>query len=98
MPVNMKHAVLAALDGDGTSLADRLLTGLSEMNPEQWAATASVVGTALADRISPLKERERIGELWLRDVQMTAWHALYADHASMSWDERRAFREEWKNV
>lgn len=37
------------------------------MSPEQWAA-ASVVGAALEGRLSPLKEPERNGELWLRDV------------------------------
>ncbi|WP_307679889.1 hypothetical protein [Streptomyces sp. V4I2] len=98
MPANMKHSVVAALDGDGTSLADRFLTGLSEMSPEQWAATASVVGTALEGRLSPLKEPERNGELWLRDVQLTAWRVLYADHAPLGWEERMAFREEWKSV
>ncbi|MFE2972605.1 hypothetical protein ACFXKC_55565 [Streptomyces sp. NPDC059340] len=98
MPVNMKHSVLTALDGDGTALADRLLTGLSEMSPEQWTATASVVGQALEERISPLKQPERNGELWLRDVQLTAFRVLYADHAPLGWEERMAFREGWKTA
>lgn len=98
MPINMKHSVLAALDGDGASLADRLLTGLSEMSSEQWAATASVVGTALAERLSPLKEPEQQGELWLRDVQLTAWRVLYADHTALGWEERMALRDEWESV
>ncbi|MFF4519244.1 hypothetical protein [Streptomyces mirabilis] len=98
MPVNMKHSVLAALDGDGTSLADRLLTGLSEMSPEQWAATAAVVGAALAEGISPLKEPELLGELWLRDAQLTAWRVLHTDHAPLEWDAYAAFREGWKSV
>ncbi|MEU9125100.1 hypothetical protein AB0C96_35585 [Streptomyces sp. NPDC048506] len=98
MPGNMKHSVLAALDGVGTALADRMLTGFSEMSPEQWAATASVVGDALEDQLSPLKQAEGNGELWLRDIQLTAWRVLYAASTPLGWEERMAFREGWKSI
>lgn len=98
MPGNMKYAVLAALDGDGQGLADRLLSGFFEMDSEQRAAAAAVIGEALDERVALAIEPARCGELWLRDVQLTAWRVMYAARGSFTWEEREAFSEGWKNV
>lgn len=98
MPANMKPSVLAALNGEGDGLANHILSGFAEMSPRQWTATAVVVGTALNERFTAVRQLERNGELWLRDFQLTAWRVLYAAHFPLDRDQREAFREGWKNL
>ncbi|WP_369149163.1 hypothetical protein [Streptomyces sp. R44] len=98
MPGNMKASVLAALDYDGTGLADRFLSAFNEMSAEQWVAAATVIGEVLVERVAvPFMPRER-GELWLRDVQLTSWRILYAARGSFTWEQREAFRNGWKEA
>ncbi|WP_326793437.1 hypothetical protein OHA79_44700 (plasmid) [Streptomyces sp. NBC_00841] len=43
MPVNIKHQVLRALDGDGAGLADQLMTAVADMDPKQRTTAATDV-------------------------------------------------------
>lgn len=99
MPVNIKHQVLRALEGDGAGLADQLMTAIADMDADQRTATAALISGHLADNgdLTPL-EGPGLGELWLRDAEMTAWRLLHADRRTATWQAQTAFRDGWKNV
>ncbi|WP_351233826.1 hypothetical protein [Streptomyces sp. NPDC002133] len=99
MPTNVKGQILRALDGDGAGLADQLLTAMTDMNSEERTAAAALIGQHLADHAGlPENEGPGLGELWLRDVDITAWRLLYADRTRPTWESQTAFRNGWKNV
>jgi hypothetical protein len=77
LPVNMKAQVLRSLEGEGTALAKQILSAVDEMTPPQRVAAGEVIGQALAesDHLPDLKTQV-IGELWLRDLELTAWRVL----------------------
>lgn len=58
-----------------------------------------MIGQALveSDHLPDLKTQV-IGELWLRNLELTAWHVLHADHRSDDPAGRRAFLEAWSNA
>ncbi|MEH0550920.1 MULTISPECIES: hypothetical protein [unclassified Streptomyces] len=96
LPVNMKAQVLRSLEGEGTALARQILSAVDEMTPPQRVAAGEVIGQALAesDHLPDLKTQV-IGELWLRDLELTAWRVLHADRR---WDGpvgRQAFLDAW---
>ncbi|MFF4741257.1 hypothetical protein ACFY2W_36050 [Streptomyces sp. NPDC001262] len=98
MPPNIKHQVLRALQGDGDGLADQMLTAVSGMSAEQRSAAAVVIGQGLeGERHVTGYSVELLGELWLRDIEMTAWRVLYASSQRPTWEAQAKFREGWKN-
>ncbi|MFF1280732.1 hypothetical protein [Streptomyces sp. NPDC058299] len=99
LPVNIKALVLRSLAGDGTALARHILSAVDEMTPPQRVAAGEVIGQALAesDHLPDLKTQV-IGELWLRDLELTAWRVL---HAERRWDDpagRQAFVDAWTSA
>ncbi|MFF3612480.1 hypothetical protein [Streptomyces sp. NPDC002580] len=96
LPANIKPAVLQSLAGEGTALARQILSAVDEMTPPQRVAVGEVIGQALveSDHLPDLKTQV-IGELWLRDLELTAWHVLHADRRSDDPDGRKAFLEAW---
>ncbi|MGW0551973.1 hypothetical protein [Streptomyces altiplanensis] len=99
LPVNLKTLVLRSLAGEGTPLARQILSAVDEMTPPQRVAAGEVIGQALAesDHFPDLKTQV-IGELWLRDLELTAWHVLHADHRSDDAAGRAAFSDAWTSV
>lgn len=99
LPTNIKDLVLRSLAGEGTGLAGQILSAVDEMTPPQRVAAAEVIGQALAesDHLPDLKTQV-IGELWLRDLELTAWRVLHADHKSPDGAGRNAFIEAWTSV
>lgn len=99
LPATIKAAVLQSLTGEGTALARQILSAVDEMTPPQRVAAGEVIGQALAesDHLPELKTQV-IGELWLRDLELTAWHVLHADGRSSDPAGRKAFLEAWTNV
>ncbi|MEU1220295.1 hypothetical protein [Streptomyces microflavus] len=99
LPANIKAEVLRSLAGEGTALARQILSAADEMTPLQRVAAAEVIGQALAesDHLPDLKTQV-IGELWLRDLELTAWHVLHADRRSDGPAGRKAFLEAWTNA
>lgn len=96
LPANIKSCVLSALSGDGADLAGQILSAVDEMTPPQRLAAGEVLGQALAesDHLPDLKTQV-IGELWLRDLELTAWRVLHADRKSADPAERKAFFDAW---
>lgn len=82
----------------GTALARQILSAVDEMTPPQRVA-AGGIGQALAesDHFPPL-ETQVIGELWLRDLELTAWHVLHADCRADDPTGRSAFLEVWTSI
>ncbi|MFD9539954.1 hypothetical protein [Streptomyces sp. NPDC060022] len=99
LPATIKADVLQSLAGEGTALARQILSAVDEMTPPQRVAAGEVIGQALAesDHLPELKTQV-IGELWLRDLELTAWHVLHADRGSDDPAGRKAFLEAWTNV
>lgn len=99
LPAALKEPVLSALDGEGTRLARQVLSAVGEMTPSQRVAAGEVIGQALgeSDRLPDLKTQV-IGELWLRDLELTAWRVLHADHRSADPEGRKAFLAAWTDV
>lgn len=99
LPATIKADVLEALAGNGTALARQILSAVDEMTPPQRVAAGEVIGQALAesDHFPDLKTQV-IGELWLRDLELTAWHVLHADRRADDPTGRKAFLEAWTNV
>ncbi|MEU9060315.1 hypothetical protein AB0D13_16050 [Streptomyces sp. NPDC048430] len=99
LPATIKADVLQALAGEGTALARQILSAVDEMTPPQRVAAGEVIGQALAesDHLPDLKTQV-IGELWLRDLELTAWHVLHADRRADDPTGRKAFLEAWTNV
>jgi hypothetical protein len=94
-----KDLVLRALAGEGTGLAGQIISAVDEMTPAQRVAAAEVIGQALAesDHLPDLKTQV-IGELWLRDLELTARRVLHAAHKSPDAAGRDAFIEAWTSV
>ncbi|MDQ0793439.1 hypothetical protein [Streptomyces sp. B1I3] len=99
LPATIKAEVLRALAGEGTALARQILSAVDEMTPPQRVAAGEVIGQALAesDHLPDLKTQV-IGELWLRDLELTAWHVLHADRRADDPTGRKAFLEAWTNA
>ncbi|MFE0365043.1 MULTISPECIES: hypothetical protein [Streptomyces] len=68
----------------------------SRPSSAQRAAAGEVIGQALAesDHLPDLKTQV-IGELWLRDLELTAWRVLHADRRWDDPDGRQAFLAAW---
>lgn len=99
LPATLKADMLQALAGKGTALARQILSAVDEMTPPQRVAAGEVIGQALAesDHLPDLKTQV-IGELWLRDLELTAWHVLHADRRADDPTGRKAFLEAWTNA
>ncbi|MFH9466845.1 hypothetical protein ACH4LT_06055 [Streptomyces clavifer] len=99
LPATIKVGVLESLTGEGTTLARQILSAVDEMTPPQRLAAGEVIGQALieSDHLPDLKTHV-IGELWLRDLELTAWHVLHADRRSDDPAGRKAFLEAWSNA
>ncbi|MFF8532967.1 hypothetical protein ACF07B_13570 [Streptomyces sp. NPDC015532] len=99
LPANIKTAVLRSLAGEGIVLARQILSAVDEMTPPQRVAAGEVIGQALAesDHFPDLKTQV-IGELWLRDLELTAWRVLHADRRSDDPTGRKAFLDAWSRV
>ncbi|MEU7282062.1 hypothetical protein AB0A69_25290 [Streptomyces sp. NPDC045431] len=99
LPANIKTLVLRSLAGEGAGLARQILSAVDEMTPPQHMAAGEVIGQALAesDHLPDLKAQV-IGELWLRDLELTAWRVVHADRKSAGFDGREAFLDAWTNV
>ncbi|MCX4437718.1 MULTISPECIES: hypothetical protein [Streptomyces] len=69
------------------------------MTLPQRVAAGEVIGQALAesDHFPDLKTQVT-GELWLRDLELTAWRVLHADHRSDDPAGRTAFLDAWTSV
>jgi hypothetical protein len=99
LPANIRGQVLRALGVEGVGLADQLLTAVKEMDGQQRAAAAEVIGDGLTETVDlGGYPDEVIGELWLRDVELTAWRVLYADRRPTGWEERQQFQDAWKRA
>lgn len=99
LPNNIKDYVLSSLAGEGTGLAGQILSAVDEMTPPQRIAAGGVIGQALceSDHLPDLKTQV-IGELWLRDLELTAWRVLHADHTSADPARRKAFLDAWTSI
>ncbi|MGY3205158.1 hypothetical protein ACVW19_005673 [Streptomyces sp. TE5632] len=99
LPVNIKAQVPRSLAGEGTALARKILSAVYEMTPPQRLAAGEVIGQALAesDDLPDLKTQV-IGELWLRDLELTAWRVLHADRRPDDPAGRKAFLDAWTSV
>ncbi|MFI8811812.1 MULTISPECIES: FGGY family carbohydrate kinase [unclassified Streptomyces] len=99
LPGTLRAGVLESLTGEGTTLARQILSAVDEMTPPQRLAAGEVIGQALieSDHLPDLKAQV-IGELWLRDLELTAWHVLHADSRSDGAAGRKTFLEAWSNV
>ncbi|MFF6877476.1 hypothetical protein ACFY9S_19475 [Streptomyces sp. NPDC012474] len=91
--------MLRSLAGEGTALARQVLSAVDEMTPPQRVAAGEVIGQALveSDHLPDLKTQV-IGELWLRDLELTAWRVLHADRRSDDPAGRKAFLDAWTSV
>lgn len=98
-PVNIKAQVLRSLAGEGTALARQILSPVDEMTTSQRLAAGEVIGQALAesDHLPDLKTQV-VGELWLRDLELTAWRVPHADRRSDDPAGRKAFLGAWTSV
>ncbi|MFI1406635.1 hypothetical protein [Streptomyces griseofuscus] len=58
-----------------------------------------MIGQALveSDHLPDLKTQV-IGELWLRDLELTAWRVLHADRRSDDPAGRKTFLDAWTSV
>ncbi|MFE9972804.1 hypothetical protein ACFYRD_19140 [Streptomyces hirsutus] len=99
LPVNIKAQVLRSLAGEGTALARQILWAVDEMTPPQRLAAGEVIGQALAepDDLPDLKTQV-IGELWLRDLELTAWRVLHADRRPDDPAGRKVFLDAWTSI
>ncbi|MFF0191310.1 hypothetical protein [Streptomyces sp. NPDC005244] len=99
LPANIKDLVLRSLTGEGTALARQILSAVDQMTPPQRAAAGEVIGQALVESDDfPDLKTEVIGELWLRDLELTAWRVLHAHRRSDDPAGRQAFLDAWTSV
>jgi hypothetical protein len=91
--------VLRSLAGEGTALARQVLSAVDEMTLPQRVAAGEVIGQALveSDHLPDLKTQV-IGELWLRDIELTAWRVLLADRRSDDPGGQKAFLDACTSV
>lgn len=94
LPTNIRHAVVRAAHGE-SGLASFLMSFIADMNTEQRGAVAKLIGDTLAD--VAIEGAERIGELWLRDAESTAWRVLIARQNDTP-KSRARFFEAWRNA
>lgn len=80
-------------------LARQILSAVDEVTLPQRVAAGEVIGQALAesDHFPDLKTQVT-GELWLRDLELTTWRVLHADHRSDDPAGRTAFLDAWTSV
>ncbi|MFD9284847.1 hypothetical protein ACFWD7_47850 [Streptomyces mirabilis] len=80
-------------------MARQILSAVDEVTLPQRVAAGVVIGQALAesDHFPDLKTQV-IGEVWLRDLELTAWRVLHADHRSDDPAGRTAFLDAWTSV
>ncbi|MEU0162261.1 hypothetical protein ABZ154_26375 [Streptomyces sp. NPDC006261] len=97
LPGNLRHQLLRAVDGDGAALVDQLLQAITEMDGEQRTAAAVVIGEVISTDFLRGYEAGYVGELWLREVESTAWQVLYA-YDSGTWEEHQEFLQAWKDA
>lgn len=89
--------MLRALDGAG--LAGQILSAVDDMTEPQRADTADVIGEVLAETADLSGFKTHIaGNLWLRDLQLTAWRVLFAARQQTGPAERKAFHDVWKKL
>ncbi|MFI5679884.1 hypothetical protein [Streptomyces cellulosae] len=99
LPVIIRAPVLRSLAGEGTALARQVLSAVDEMTPPQRVAAGEVIGQALveSDHLPDLTSQV-IGELWLRDLELTTWRVLHAERRSDDPAGRKAFLDAWPSV
>ncbi|MEU3828000.1 hypothetical protein AB0F36_22190 [Streptomyces sp. NPDC029080] len=99
LPVDVKAQVLRSPEGEGAALARQILSAVDEMTPSRRVAAGEVIGQALAesDHVPDLKTQV-VGELWLRDLELTAWRVLHADRRRDDPDGRQAFLAAWTST
>ncbi|MFX4292313.1 hypothetical protein [Streptomyces bohaiensis] len=97
-PGSLRIAVVAALDGHGAGLAARLLEAFGAMTRDQRDATALLVGEHLTDDGDLPGPAATAGELWLRDVELTAWHVVHHHRRPPTRLAREQFRDAWRRV
>lgn len=86
------------INGNEGGIAGRVLCFLEELDDEQHDAVAEVIGAALRKSTFGPSGRH-LGELWLRDVETTAWLVLLAcRRAHETADDRKRFLEAWSNA
>jgi hypothetical protein len=95
LPANVGPMVSRAAQGEG-GLADHIMAFIDEMSDKERAAAAEVIGKAIAD--TGIRSAQRIGELWLRDAEITAWRVLLARRHQRSAEERREFFQAWRKA
>ncbi|MGY6021644.1 hypothetical protein [Streptomyces spinosirectus] len=99
LPANIKALVLRSLAGEGTALARQILSAVDQMTPPQRLAASEAIGQALVESDDfPDLKTEVIGELWFRDLELTAWRVLHADRRSDDPAGRKAFLDAWTSV
>ncbi|MFF9593835.1 hypothetical protein ACF1FX_32405 [Streptomyces sp. NPDC014646] len=98
LPGNLRHQLLRAVDGDGTGLADQLLSAVAEMSSEQRSAVARVIGKEIGTEHLSGYDAGYVGELWLREVESAAWQVLHACRSRTAWDDQQKFLQAWKDA
>lgn len=75
--------------------------GVGPDNPrsfQQRSTTWSVVGDTLGSTIDLTFNKRLIGDLWLADLERTAWRVLLAAYTPADEQTRADFREGWENA
>ncbi|NJQ05111.1 hypothetical protein [Streptomyces lonarensis] len=98
LPANLRIGVVAALDGHGAGLATRLLGAFGGMSTDQRVATALLVGEHLTNGDDFPGPASTTGELWLRDVELTAWQIIHHHRRPPTRQAREQFREAWNRL
>ncbi|MYS17870.1 hypothetical protein [Streptomyces sp. SID4982] len=98
-PGNMGGPSFDRLVGEnGAGIADRVLSFLAKLDNQQRDAVTKVIGDALA-RDTLVAGGRYLGQLWLRDAEITAWHVLLARRRlHQTEDDRKRFLEAWGNA
>ncbi|MFF7827110.1 hypothetical protein ACFZCM_17935 [Streptomyces rochei] len=83
------------INGNEGGIAGRVLSFLGELDDQQRAAVAEVIGRAL-DHNTFVAGGRYLGDLWLRDAETSAWHVLLASRRTYETeDDRKRFFEAW---
>ncbi|MFF1258991.1 MULTISPECIES: hypothetical protein [unclassified Streptomyces] len=99
IPANMGGPFFGRVqNGNEAGIASRVLSFLAELTPSQRTAMAEVVGSVLDDGTIGVSGRYG-GELWLRDVEMSAWHVALASRREFETpQDRERFFEAWRQA